>query len=1381
MNHKLRLRNIRIQPKITFFFLLIGLIPLTLVGLYGGELAMRAMKKESIARLVSIQETRKKEVENAFKERIKNIQGLAQSQRIDSLCAALRLYMTRSSTQGAAAFEQESEAFQGILGKYVKALNVTSQTYDFHSIYLVTPQTGDVQFVTSDRPSLGANLAHGPLKNSGLAKAWRDVIETKTSSLVDFEPFGRDQAQIAFIGEPVFGDLESLKAVLIVSITPDFINSIMSSNQGLGQTGESYLIRWFRNSHTFAFRSDITQGARHTHTVGTSISPLPYWIDAANGQKPKELYTDSQGQLVIVAYEKITFGDLNWFLVSKINQSEIIAPIQNIVNQTLLFSAVLALCIILFAYFFAKNFIRPIRAGVAFAEAISEGRLNETLELNQKDELGDLARALNHMAANLFENDWLRRGKEELDNSMRGEHGLQDLSRRFIAVLSRHLEAQLGAIYIHDDGILLLTAGFSYANRHDGSHRYKIGEGFIGQAAQERTMLIYNTAPKDAPVLDYGSGEETPNHFLAMPMVYDDKLIGVFMLGKHRAFTALQKRFIERNIEAIAILFNIAQSRRTIKSLLKRSEDQQDELLRSNMELERQAQALKESEAELQAQQEELRVTNEELEEQTRALKESQSSLQAQQEELRVTNEELEQRTQALEQQKEAIRNKNAALVKAKSDLNQKAKDLTAASKYKSEFLANMSHELRTPLNSILILSQLFSNNKEGNLTDKQMESAKAIHSSGADLLALINEILDLSKVESGKVELVIENTPLTTIIHDLQRVFRDVAQDKGIDFNISLAPDLPETISTDTLRIQQVLRNLLNNAFKFTSEGSVSLKIFPPSKELLEKIDLEGDDLIAFEVKDQGIGIPKSHQAAIFEAFQQVDGSTRRKYGGTGLGLSISRELVKLLGGTIHLESEEGVGSSFTVILPHRSLISLDESPSIKRDVSARPTTDENNPLKTDGPVCRVEPTLDTTSPDDAGAPQDEEREHSELVKDDRKNITDQDRVLLVIEDDSTFAQVMRDFARERGFKCVVAEDGETGLHFADYFKPSAIILDIGLPGIDGWTVMERLKDNPSLRHIPVHFMSASDSSMDAMRMGAVGFLTKPVSMEKIQEAFSKIERIITKPVRKLLVIEDDPIQRDSIKQLIGNGDVETTTVSSGQEALQELNDHRYDCIVLDLGLDDMSGFELLDKIQQCENCTNIPVIVYTGRELSVDQDTELRKYAESIIVKGVKSPERLLDETALFLHRVESNLPREKQRPVKMNHDKDAMFKDKTILVVDDDMRNVFALSNALEEKDLNVIVARNGQESIDKLKDHPEINLVLMDIMMPVMDGYEAMRAIRKNPQHKKLPIIALTAKAMKGDRNLCIEAGANDYLAKPVDTEKLLSMLRVWLYE
>ncbi|MCW8994288.1 MAG: response regulator, partial [Psychromonas sp.] len=788
---------------------------------------------------------------------------------------------------------------------------------------------------------------------------------------------------------------------------------------------------------------------------------------------------------------------------------------------------------------------------------------------------------------------------------------------------------------------------------------------------------------------------------------------------------------------------------------------------------EEQTDALRRSEQALQVQQEELRVTNEELEEQTKVLKESEIELQAQQEELRVINEELEERTKSLEEQKLGMQEKNDELHIAQQIVEEKAKELEIASKYKSEFLANMSHELRTPLNSILILSQLFANNKDGNLTDKQIESAQAINSSGSDLLSLINEILDLSKVEAGKIELQIENVSFKSIEEDLSRLYQDIASEKQLDFQIIKAGNLPDALQTDSQRLQQILRNLLTNAFKFTHDGAVTLNMCLPSPEIALRMAKPREALVAFHVKDDGIGIKQQQQTAIFQAFQQADGSTSRKYGGTGLGLSISKELTHLMGGVILLKSEEGQGSTFTVVLPlefsakkeiadRQEEVPLLENSLMPAKAATEMTVEEKPKLSSNKP----QPVLEVKS--------------ESYVADDRQNIVAEDKVLLIIEDDRAFAGVMRDFGRERGFKCIVAETGESGLHFADYYKPSAIILDIGLPGIDGWTVMERLKETPELRHIPVHFMSANDASLDALRMGAIGYLTKPVDMKKLDNAFAHIEDIISKPVKRLLVVEDDEIQRESIKQLIGDDDIHILAVSTGKEALQELESERYDCMVLDLGLDDMTGFELLEQIRRSETAARVPIIVYTGRELSSEEDSELNKYAESIIIKGVKSPERLLDESALFLHRVEANLPAQQRGILKAVHKKESVLTAKKVLLVDDDMRNVFALSSILEDKGMEIIIARDGIESLEKLKEEPDVDIVLMDIMMPRMDGFEAMQEIRKQKAYSKLPLIALTAKAMKGDRSKCIEAGASDYLAKPVDTDKLLSMLRVWLY-
>jgi tubulin-specific chaperone A len=627
-------------------------------------------------------------------------------------------------------------------------------------------------------------------------------------------------------------------------------------------------------------------------------------------------------------------------------------------------------------------------------------------------------------------------------------------------------------------------------------------------------------------------------------------------------------------------------------------------------------------------------------------------------------------------------------------------------------------------------------------------------------LLTLINEILDLSKVEAGKIELYLEEVEIARMVADVQRLFKDIAVEKNLAFDITLDKTLPQTLFTDGQRVQQILRNLLTNAFKFTHSGTISLTVSRPPSTVASTLE-EADKLVAFAVKDEGIGIPKKQQEEIFKAFQQADGSTSRTYGGTGLGLSISKELTRLLGGTIHLESSEGKGSTFTLVLP--------EKPAGRVDAGQK----EQQPP---APVDREEPAFGESRAEDPEAGWAAERS----ANNERNPFEANDKVLLIIDDDEQTARLMGDLAGKQGFRCIVADSGEKGLHYADYYRPSAILLAIGLPGIDGWEVMTRLKENPAMRHIPVHFMSAANGAQEAMRQGATGFLQKPVSRENAEEAFNKIDRVITKKISRLLVVEDDKVQAESIKRLVGNGDVLTTLVNTGKKALAELRTGEYDCMILDLGLEDMTGFELLDKIHSREVKTTVPVIVYTGCDLTREQEEMLRKYTESIIIKGVKSPERLLEESALFLHRAEANLPEQHLEKLRRVHPKDGVFAGKMVLVVDDDMRNVFALTSLLEDKGVKVIVARDGFESLDKLAVHKEIDLVLMDIMMPKMDGLEAMSRIRKQPEHKELPIIALTAKAMKGDRSKCIEAGANDYLAKPVNTDKLISILKVWLY-
>lgn len=914
--------------------------------------------------------------------------------------------------------------------------------------------------------------------------------------------------------------------------------------------------------------------------------------------------------------------------------------------------------------------------------------------------------------------DWFKTGQTELNNRMRGEQDLSALTRNIVTFLAEYLEAQIGAVYIaYNNSHLHLAGSYAYKKRKDISNKFEFGEGVVGQAALEKESIMLTNVPKDYIAVTSGLGEAVPRNILVKPFINDGELKGVMELGSFYEFSDRHIEFLNQISESVAIAINSAQSREQMATLLEETQRQAEEL-------------------------------------------------EAQQEELQQTNEELEEQTQRLEEQKEGIQKKNAELKNTKKIIEEKARDLETASKYKSEFLANMSHELRTPLNSILLLSKMLSDNKGKNLTKKQVEFSHTIYSSGSDLLNLINEVLDLSKVESGKMELSIGKVPIRAIASAMEQNFKAIAEEKGVSFRVDIAEDLHSDIRTDEQRLDQILKNLLSNAFKFTSKGSVALNISRPDRNTaFSKSSLTPAKSIAFSVSDTGIGISEDKKKVIFEAFQQADGTTSRKYGGTGLGLSISREIAKMLGGEIHLESNDGKGSVFTLYIPE-----IIDGVQEKEE-----GTGEEGQGRKDKKLSIPKEELETDT--------EAQVSNKEFVPDDRKVLSSEDKSILIIEDDPKFAKILCDLSREKGFKVLIAEDGETGLHFADYYRPSAIILDISLPKMDGRAVMSRLKESPDTRHIPVHFISAADKDIDALKMGAVGYLTKPVSMDKIEQAYEKIENIISRPVKRLLVAEDDDSQRKAIEELIGNGDVKITGVSTGRDAFSQLETGAFDCMILDLGLPDMSGVELLAKIRDSENLYHIPIIIYTGRDLSSREKITINEYAEKIIIKDAKSPERLLDETTLFLHRVESNLPEEKRRMLQMVHDKESTLKGKKILLTDDDMRNVFAISSTLEQKGIEVLIGKNGKEALKCLKTNPDIDLIIMDIMMPEMDGYAAMREIRdpeSNIQNHNVPIIALTAKAMKGDRAKCIEAGANDYLAKPINADKLISMLRVWLY-
>jgi CheY-like chemotaxis protein/signal transduction histidine kinase/HAMP domain-containing protein len=961
---------------------------------------------------------------------------------------------------------------------------------------------------------------------------------------------------------------------------------------------------------------------------------------------------------------------------------------------------------------------------VGQARTIADG--NYAQEILLRSEGDTLGIALRRMTEALAEREresqaevWLKTAQNHLGEKLHGDQELQGLATAVIGFLAEGIHGQVGCLYLLDEKTQRLNLQGSYAcAAGEVPAGFALGEGLVGQAAADGRILLLGDIPADYLRIGSAVGATLPRHLLIVPFHFEERLLGVVELASLDPFTDLEQEFVSRACDILGSGFSMALARRDMQQLLKTTL--------------RQAQ-------ELRVQQEEMAAINEELEEQTQALKGSERMLKTQQEELRATNEELEEQTQALELQKEKMQESNRDLEKARQELERKAHDLEMASQFKSDFLANMSHELRTPLNSLLILARDLMENRGGNLLPQQVESAEVIHNSGIDLLNLINDILDLAKIEAGRMDLFEEELPLCDLADALKARFLPQARKKGIELRVHLEEGASEAIRSDRQRLEQVLNNLVSNAVKFTETGSVEVAFASRADSSPAESQIE------ISVRDTGIGIPADQLHGIFEAFKQGDSGTSRRFGGTGLGLAIARNLAGLLGGSITVESAVGTGSTFTVLLSRvRNLPSLPAAP-----------LPQPWPLPASAPAIAMP-----------------------AVADDRRGLEEGERSILIVEDDPVFAATLRDVCRAKDFKAICALTGEEGLGLARAHPPTAVILDLRLPGMSGWQVLETLKADSGLRHIPVHIISCEDPTRDVYARGAVGFLTKPATREELEGSLKNLEAVINKSIKDLLLVEDDDVLRGSIERLLAHDDIAVTGAPSGAAALAALEEKDFDCMVLDLGLPDMSGFELLKRLRADQRCAALPVIVYTGRELSREEERELREVSESIIVKGAKSEERLVDETALFLHRVVDKLGKSQQQVIINLHDRDFYLLDKKVLLVDDDMRNLFALSKVLEDRGLQVVKAEAGDKALSILREGADVDLILMDIMMPGLDGYQTTRAIRE--LGIRIPIIALTAKAMKEDRDKCLAAGTNDYLAKPIDIDRLMSMIRVWLY-
>ena len=964
----------------------------------------------------------------------------------------------------------------------------------------------------------------------------------------------------------------------------------------------------------------------------------------------------------------------------------------------------------------AANLTTQVRAIAEVATAVTKGDLTRSIAVDARGEVAELKDNINTMIDNLrlttdrnTEQDWLKTNLAKFTNMLQGQRDLATVGRLLLSELTPLVNAQLGVIYqVTSDDVPGLHLLSSYADDGLNGHptQLRIGEGLVGQCAADKRRILISEMPVQAVPIGSALFKAPPRNVVVLPVLFENQVKAVIELASLSEFTMSQIMFLEQLTTNIGIVVNSIEATMQTEGLLKQSQQLAGEL-------------------------------------------------QAQQRELQQTNEQLEQKAQQLAERNVEVERKNQEIEQARRAVEEKAAELALTSKYKSEFLANMSHELRTPLNSILILGQQLTDNPDGNLTAKQVDFARTIHGAGTDLLNLISDILDLSKIESGTVTVDAEEIIFSNLVDVVARPFRHEAETRQLSFEVNLDPNLGRTVTTDSKRLQQVLKNLLSNAFKFTAQGGVRLNVSAAQGgwSAEHPVLKQAPTVVAFEVSDTGIGIPPEKQKVIFEAFMQADASTSRKYGGTGLGLAISRELSNLLGGEIHLRSAQNVGSTFTLYLP----------------------------LKYVGPSTGARPAGITTAqslhlPSMLVAPE----RPIEQIPDDRLEVQPGDSILLIVEDDPHYARSMVDLAREMGFKVLVAARGSDALELAKQYQPTAISLDIFLPDMLGWTVLSQLKQNPLTRHIPVQIITLDEDRQHGLARGAFSFVTKPTSTEGVEAALARIKDYAKPRRKRLLVVEDDRAEQTSIAELLGHDDIEIVAAGTGTEALSTLREDPCDCVVLDLRLPDMTGFQVLEELRGDTALSDVPVVVFTGRELSAEEDAQLHTMARSIVVKGVESPERLLDETALFLHRIVTDLPPEKQRMLERLNSSDEDLVGRTVLLVDDDARNIFALSSVLERRGMRVLTATTGSEAIAMVESTPDLALVLMDIMMPEMDGFQTMRVIRDKPGFRRLPIVALTAKAMKGDREKCMEAGASDYLAKPVNTEQLLSALRMWLH-
>ncbi len=1101
---------------------------------------------------------------------------------------------------------------------------------------------------------------------------------------------------------------------------------------------------------------DEKQSQRLDQLQRTSEKSMALLRQFVANRRKSELMTQEQ-----IAYSKTYMDSCRQIVLDFVKHEEGELAVKNkILNRSsnttvlfIIFSALAAIVVTIFFYRKLKNDLvrrdrlerqlkakdeeisNRVRVIQQVASKVASGDYDVTLSDSSKDELGDIVESLNNMTKALktsFEkisnNEWRQNGLLLLNESLVGNNTMKEVTDNALEHFISYAECVNGAVYIYEDDRLKLYNASGLEDHMKKS--FMPGEGVIGQTFAQQRINVFNQLEDKDFVVSFASAKVKISGMILIPIVLGEQAFGVLELSATHDFDMSTVDYFNECSRNIAIALSAARAREQEQRLLEETQAQSEEL---------------------QVQHSELENLNTELEAQTQKLQASEEELRVQQEELMQTNTELEERSKALEEKNHLIAERNI-------EIQKKAEELALSTQYKSEFLANMSHELRTPLNSILLLSRLMAENPDGNLNDGQIESARVIQSSGTSLLTLIDEILDLAKIESGKMSLEFEQVLLGDVTRDVKNLFLPIATEKGVIFDVEIDPSLEQSLKTDRLRLDQVLRNLLSNSFKFTKEGSVSLKIFSYP---------DNPDFMVFSVKDTGMGIPKDKQRLIFEAFQQADGSTQRKFGGTGLGLSISREIAKLLGGKITLQSEPGEGSEFSLVIPkhpqdHTEIQNFDKNLS---EIISDDLNDIKMLVKQDEHEIEVSNKIEI--PED--------------VPDDRDHITDQDKVILIIEDDTHFAKAILKYARSNNYKGVVVVRGDYALSAALQYKPLAILLDIQLPVKDGWQVMQELKGNHQTKPIPVHMMSSLQAKRESLMNGAIDFINKPIALEQMDGMFKKIEDALKRSPRKVLIVEENAQHAKALAYFLSSFNISLSVQVNVQDSVKAFQQDHVDCVIVDVGQARGNSHEIVEKIKSNEGLEDLPVIIFTEHSLSQSEEMKIKTYADSIVVKTAHSYQRILDEISLFLHLVEGNKNNDDASKGKTLGSLTETLNGKKVLITDDDARNIFSLSKALEKYKVEVVIAMDGKQALEKISEHPDIDIILMDMMMPEMDGYDTIRTIRKMPEHKNLPVIAVTAKSMVGDRDKCIQAGASDYITKPVDIDQLLSLLRVWLYE